>query len=466
MMSQALRAGVGRAVINPPLGVVHAGWGAATHVHATGFHMDLYATVLVLRSDDGALVFCDLDLCLIPNEVDKRVREAVAAAAGVDVNAVRLSMSHTHGGPEVQRSYASGAGSLAEAYLENLVHLVAGAAKQANDHLEPAVLTFGSGQANFAINRRQKLPEGRVVTGCNPEGFADHSLPLLRIDSAAGGPLACMWGYAMHPTILGPENTLMSPDYPGVARSILEELTGATSLFLQGSAGNQGPGPGGFTGDLHAAERIGSALGCEASKVYLSSEDLGVAEFDRVWESGAPLGKWKYGASHRKPAVLGVRNRLAMLPVKPAPSLSESTRESQELREKLVDLREDGAPAGEIESLTWRTKRAEMRVRHAREYEGLTEKGIEVQAFRVGETAFVAMPLEPFAEIGMRIKERSPFRLTHVSGYSNGWYGYLPTSESYLDGGYEVDTTPFQEGADEVMVRVAAEMLAELATER
>lgn len=465
-MAQSLSAGVCRAVINPPLGVVHAGWGAATHVHATGFHMDLYATVLVLHSDSGALVICDLDLCLIPNEVDRRIREAVAAATGIDVRAVRLSMSHTHAGPEVQRSYASGESRPAEAYLENLVHLVAGAGRQAKDNLEPSVLSYGSGTAGYAVNRRQKLTEGQVVTGCDPNGFSDHSLPVLRIDSEAGSPLACVWGYAMHPTILGPENRLMSPDYPGVARRTLEGLTGATALFLQGSAGNQGPGPGGFTGDLSVSERIGIALGCEAAKVFLSSGVDGVPVFERVWESGAPLGKWKYQPADRKPAVLGVRTRLAMLPVKPAPSLSESTREAGELRQRLAERREASAPATEIESLTWRTKRAEMRVRHAREYEGITEKGIEVQAFRIGDTAFVAMPLEPFAEIGMRIKEGSPFSFTHVSGYSNGWYGYLPISESYAEGGYEVETTPFQAGADAVIVDVAGEMLKELAAEQ
>jgi hypothetical protein len=40
-MVPALRAGVGRAVITPPVGIAHAGWGVQTHQRAEGIDMDL-----------------------------------------------------------------------------------------------------------------------------------------------------------------------------------------------------------------------------------------------------------------------------------------------------------------------------------------------------------------------------------------------------------------------------------------
>ena len=37
---------------------------------------------------------------------------------------------------------------------------------------------------------------------------------------------------------MGPPNQLITPDYPGVVRKVVESATGATCLFLQGAAGN------------------------------------------------------------------------------------------------------------------------------------------------------------------------------------------------------------------------------------
>ncbi len=47
-MTLSLQAGAGRAVITPPLGIAHAGWGAQTHQRAEGVDLDLWATALVV----------------------------------------------------------------------------------------------------------------------------------------------------------------------------------------------------------------------------------------------------------------------------------------------------------------------------------------------------------------------------------------------------------------------------------
>jgi len=50
---------------------------------------------------------------------------------------------------------------------------------------------------------------------------------------------------------------------------------------------------------------------------------------------------------------------------------------------------------------------------------------------------------EPFVEIGLAIKERSPFEHTWFGGYTSGWAGYIPTADAYPLKGYEVETSPF-----------------------
>ncbi|MHB8898954.1 MAG: hypothetical protein ACYC6Y_09430, partial [Thermoguttaceae bacterium] len=61
----------------------------------------------------------------------------------------------------------------------------------------------------------------------------------------------------------------------------------------------------------------------------------------------------------------------------------------------------------------------------------------EIQAVRVGPFALVTFPGEPFAEVGLRIKDQSPLANTFVVGYSNGSVGYAPTADCYDKEAYE-----------------------------
>ena len=86
---------------------------------------------------------------------------------------------------------------------------------------------------------------------------------------------------------------------------------------------------------------------------------------------------------------------------------------------------------------------------------------IELQAFRIGDTAFVAVPAEVFVEIGLRIKGEAAHQ-TFICGVTNGYIGYLPDKSAYAAGGYEVVASMCAEGADDALVRathVAVERL-------
>ena len=72
----------------------------------------------------------------------------------------------------------------------------------------------------------------------------------------------------------------------------------------------------------------------------------------------------------------------------------------------------------------------------------------------------MAMPGEPFAEIGAAIKKASPFAVTMFCGYSSGvGSGYMPTTEEYQYRGYEVEGTRYGKGADQAVIRAAGELL-------
>jgi hypothetical protein len=89
----------------------------------------------------------------------------------------------------------------------------------------------------------------------------------------------------------------------------------------------------------------------------------------------------------------------------------------------------------------------------------------EIQIFRVGDTAFVGLPGEPFVEGGLQIKLSSPTYPTYVVHDVNQYIGYLPTKQTFERGGHEVATTywsKFVPEALDMVVETAVELLNEM----
>jgi hypothetical protein len=91
-------------------------------------------------------------------------------------------------------------------------------------------------------------------------------------------------------------------------------------------------------------------------------------------------------------------------------------------------------------------------------------EGVLVQALRIGDQAIVTMPFEVLVEIGLEIKEKSPFPKTFLIELANGGYGYLPPPNQHKLGGYEtwLGTSRFAPDSSDVLIRNLLEMLKEL----
>ena len=422
-MGTELRAGVARVTVTPPIGIPMIGF--AGRGPAAGLHDDLTATALVLegpaahRSDDArgtgisrlAIIACDL-LFLRPEEV-RAVREATSRLTDVPPDHVVIACSHTHYGPLTEPGRDEQAPQV-ESYLANLVHLLAGAVAMARATAVPCRLGLGQGQISIGINRRERTADGQIILGQNPSGPVDPRVAVLRIDGVDGSPLAAVLNYACHPVSLGSQCTDISADFPGTARRLVEEQTGAMCLFLQGAAGNINPLLMGW--DWTHLARLGLPLGAEAVRIYLSM---------------APGAEATNGG-------VGVACSQLHLP----PLLPSSIEEGREAI-AMLEMERERLTAGDDEGALWW---AETRLER-------TRKGLdallgdtpvppveaELVALRLSHSVgVVTAPGEIFTEIGQSIIARSPFRHTLFAGYANGTIGYVPTREAYVEGGYEV----------------------------
>ena len=70
-------------------------------------------------------------------------------------------------------------------------------------------------------------------------------------------------------------------------------------------------------------------------------------------------------------------------------------------------------------------------------------KPLNVTVARIGQVALVGVGCELLTEVGMEIKEGSPFEYTFVITHCNGKAGYLPPKHLYEEGGYEINSTGF-----------------------
>src|SRR5262249_30819805 len=65
------------------------------------------------------------------------------------------------------------------------------------------------------------------------------------------------------------------------------------------------------------------------------------------------------------------------------------------------------------------------------------ERETWLQVLLIGDIAIVGVPAELFTQLGVDIKNRSPFRYTYVAELANDWIGYIPNREGHKLGAYQ-----------------------------
>ena len=459
-MTPQLQAAVARTVITPPVGITHGNWGAQTHTRAEGVDLDLWATALVLANAETKVAIVDIDLIGYPAVAT--TREVITRLTGIPRDHVRLSVTHTHSAGNLGPAWFPDGAEMTAAYAASLPDRIAGIVWEAQRNLRPARVAGGKGQSNVGVNRRLWYSEqGRIVLGRNWSGFTDHEMIIARIDDENERPIATIVNYACHPTIMAHRNALVTPDYPGALRRTVEEIVGGKCLFLQGAAGNVHPKES-FSNRAEDYHRVGQLLGLEASKVALELETRPKVErLFEVLESGAELGIYVDEPSAEPDDTLRVVTASVSLPLIELPSVEEADADYRKKTADLVEARRRGDER-EISLKSMLAKRAGMRLGQSQAYHSKKTATIEMQAIRIGSLALIGMPGEPFAEIGVEVRRRSPFAVTMFSGYSNGGFAYIPTKEDYQFGGYGVWNSPVAAGAAERVVEKAVTLLHKL----
>lgn len=430
--------GIAREEITPPVGIYARNWAASDHDIADEVHRPLTATAMTMRSSRDAepLILISLDLGWWRRKEDEWfIRGHLIEQLNVDPARVIIALTHTHSGPSISLGDADKpGGNLVRPYL-NLVreHLV-NIAREAIRTAKPATLAWTYGRCRLAKNRDQFVPElGKFVQGYDERSPADPVLLVGRIVSDEGTTLGTVVNYACHPTSIGWELRVISPDYVGAMRDLVEANTGGLCLFLQGAAGEMAPRDQ-FAGDLEVADRNGRELGYAVLSALESMVTPGYrATQSRIVESGASLSVWEH-APDRVPSNIEATIHTVEVPLKTMPTVGEI-----EQKMGLSDDREM------IERL-----RREREVRHSVGHEETVR--FPIWLWVAGDTLILGCPAEPYTLLQRHLRLHFLERAVCVINVANGWFGYLPPRELYDKEIPTVHQTPFAKGSLEFLI--------------
>lgn len=441
--------GVARRDVTAPVGIYARYWGAALEDVAVGVHRPATVTAAVIGPVGGApgplLALVALDYCAFMPQADEHaLRRAIAERTGFDETTLLLNLSHCHTGANASSDRLSQpGGDLIPAYQQLLVEKTTEAILEARETLEPSWITWGQGRCSLATNRDYwDTVQGEYGCGYNPLESADDTIIIGRATADDGSIRAIFFNYACHPTTLAWDNALLSTDYIGAAREVIEQAFSAPSLFFQGASGELGPREG-FVGDPEVADSNGRQLGyAVASALEALPPPASKFVFTGIVKSGADIATWAYqpASDAERRAATDVRAELLKvdLECKPMPS-------AEQLRQNLqADL---DRPSGE------RLQRM-LAIR-----EDLGEGDtypMPIRVWRLGDAVLVAIPNEPYSRLQTELRTAFAEHPILVLGVTNGTLGYLCPAETYGTGRYQEKQSPFMPGALERTIATAA----------
>jgi hypothetical protein len=456
--------------ITPPADIYHRMWGAAKHERATGVHRPLRATVAVFAPVDEAVgerqIVLALDHCVMGATEHRNLVAQAATMGGVPEEEILVVFSHTHGAGLMGLDRVSlPGGDLISGYLQTLGESAGKLVEQCLATLVPAAIVYGHGRCSLAAHRDfWDAARQEFVCGFNPGVPADDTVIVARVTAEDGKPLASIVNYACHPTTLAWDNTLISPDYIGAMREVVERDMGATCLFLQGASGELGPREG-FVGDTAVADRNGRELGYAALSALIALSQAGTKfVYEGPVVSGATLGAWKHVPLAAEELSSKAEWKLARwrepLPYRPdQPTIEQTQAELSQFQADEVGARAAGDEfrAAECRAMAERRSRLLTRLKQLPPGDSYP---LQVALWRIGDAIWVGVQGESYSLLQTELRRRFPHNVIVVASIAADWgASYLPPRELYDTGIYQESIAVVAAGGLERLIEAISERI-------
>jgi hypothetical protein len=391
---------------------------------ASGQEGKLRAVAVVLEKGGAKLAIVACDVLMMTRQTLDPVVAEIGKTTGIPAANVLINCTHTHHAPSTMRVHDYDTDPV---FTKRVQDGIVQAVRAANANLTGARFQFQLGyEHTVGQNSRQLLADGMIYwigprdNFVRPTGPFDPELPVLAFRDASGHLRALLFNHSTH-SIGTRQPGKRSPSIYGMAAQEIETEHGGIVSFLEGASGSTHNLQ--LTGD-DCMKRVKAAV----LATLAQAKDVPVEKL----------------AALKRPLKFRVRQ------------FDEASEDEAVARY----CRKYSPGYAETVIKVFRTMRRELAPLRGKERETW------VQVMRIGNVALVGVPAEYFTQLGLDIKNRSPFRYTIIAELANDWIGYLPNLEGHKLGGYQVWTgyhSYAEPGTGERIADLSVEMLKELA---
>ena len=455
-VTSGLRAGTAAVDISPDVTPFQLRSGRSSYVHDS-----LFVRAIALENGNGRVVIALVDAIGVGREMADEAKAVAARKTGWKPEEMLVSGTHTHSAPKggdsspgriaYERKRREGLATALVGAIESVQEAKVGYANDAEPsevynrrwYLKPG--TMDKNPFDKFDQVRTNAPRDQLL---KPAGPTDPQICVLDIRTRRGRPLGLIANYALHYVGGIPK---VSEDDGRVVGMASADYFGEFARIMPYRIGGSNPPP-----DFVAMMTNGA------------SGDINNIDFDRRRPPRAPFEQIRVVAGkaadaawravqkiehYEEDPIIAVRQREVILKYR-VPSAAEVANAN-----RLLALTRP-----EREAINKRTTQYSQSTLRMADPEHPKTESVIVQAIRIGDQAIVSMPFEVFVEIGLEIKQKSPFQHTFLIELANGGYGYLPTPRQHELGGYEtwLGTNKVQKDASVILTKNLLEMLAEL----
>lgn len=425
--TRVFKAGAATSNITPPLDQpIIGGWNSPPAQHV---HDELYVRCLVLDDGERKLALVLVDSLGMPREVFDAARKIIREKTDIAEERVMTAATHTHSSISARGASKVKVSETFNAYQKFVIQRIADGVRRAVHNLEPARIGWGRAEEPSQVfNRRYFMKPGTPTPNpfggtdqvvMNPgrgndnilkaAGPTDPEIAFLTVQSTNGRPIALLANYSLH--YVGPSaGAVISADYFGAFADRIQQLLGADHLDppFVGILSN------GTSADINNINWLKKREKQRSPYAKMNQVADLVAQAIFQAHQQTEFHNWVKLDARQREVTLAVR---------------KPNQEQIAYARQILKKPED-APKNH--------KRERVYAKRVQQLANDPDQvSVLLQTFRIGDLGIFAIPFEVFVEIGLELKDKSPFGQTFTISHANGSYGYLPTVRHHELGGYE-----------------------------
>jgi hypothetical protein len=276
--------GIGKADLTPSIGTPSAGYTERKGEGMQGVHDPLLAIALFIDNGEKQIVLCSVDHLGFTYEMVQEITEKIHAYPELKTCEIFIASSHTHSGGGAYLNIPVLGASLAGAYSQDTVEFyidkTTDAILQAYHHQTPAKIGIGYGKAKSLSQYRGLWPEDVVPLD---------DVTVIKVTGLDDQPLAVLFNYPVHPTVLKSQNRLFSSDFVGCARDHLQSFLkcDVQPIYFNGAQGDIIPVIFNEKDSFDACDKLGKSLAETVKEIWDTTITDDALQIDTQKESYA-----------------------------------------------------------------------------------------------------------------------------------------------------------------------------------